>query len=185
LQTGPLQVKDRDHGQSSMTSTARMANGFGLQEFWSTGVHEIPNSKHQITNKSQIPIPNDRNRFRILNFGHCYLFDICDLLFGIFSHSITPADSRAKERLLRLPWGGVQSQLLVPGLRPYGPEAGPGFLTNQGLFPCLCKFNCVIFYLWAFLIKGFRNRQIKRPTLVSVKTKQKTLQHKSIDEILR
>jgi len=57
--------------------------------------YEIPNSKHQITNKSQIPILNDQNMFGILklgtrpqggeskrsadNFGHCYLFDICDL----------------------------------------------------------------------------------------------------------
>jgi hypothetical protein len=69
---------------------------------WSNGVVEhnkISNSKHQITNKSQIPILNDQNRFAILklgtrpqggeskrsadNFGHCYLFDICDLGFGI------------------------------------------------------------------------------------------------------
>ena len=34
---------------------------------WSNGVYEIPNSKHQITNKSQIPIQNDQNRFGILN----------------------------------------------------------------------------------------------------------------------
>jgi hypothetical protein len=33
--------------------------------------------------KSQIPIFNDQNRFGILNFGHCDLFGICDLLFGI------------------------------------------------------------------------------------------------------
>jgi hypothetical protein len=37
---------------------------------------KISNSKHQITNKSQIPILNDQNRFGISNFGHCYLFDI-------------------------------------------------------------------------------------------------------------
>ena len=46
--------------------------------------YEIPNSKHQITNKSQIPILNDQNRFGISNFGHCNLFDICDLIFVIF-----------------------------------------------------------------------------------------------------
>jgi hypothetical protein len=34
--------------------------------FWSTRVYEIPNSKHQITNKSQIPILNDQNIFEIL-----------------------------------------------------------------------------------------------------------------------
>jgi len=47
---------------------------------WSDGVVEhwkISNSKHQITNKSQIPILNDQNRFGIWNFGHCYLpFDL-------------------------------------------------------------------------------------------------------------
>ena len=74
-----------------------MRNAVGVMEGWST---EIPNSKHQITNKSQIPIPNDQNSFGILklgtrpqggeskrsadNFGHC------DLLFGIFNHSSTP-----------------------------------------------------------------------------------------------
>jgi hypothetical protein len=56
---------------------------------------EIPNPKHQNTNKSQIPIFNDQNMFGILklgtrpqggeskrsadNFGHCDLFVICDL----------------------------------------------------------------------------------------------------------
>jgi hypothetical protein len=45
-------------------------------EQWSK---EIPSSKHQITNKSQIPMLNDQNRFVIWNFGHCDLFDIWDL----------------------------------------------------------------------------------------------------------
>jgi hypothetical protein len=52
------------------------------QPFESTGVLEhwkISNSKHQITNKYQIPILNDQNRFGICNFGHCYLFVIWDL----------------------------------------------------------------------------------------------------------
>ncbi len=26
-----------------------------------------------------------KERFGILNFGHCYLFDICELLFGIYT----------------------------------------------------------------------------------------------------
>jgi hypothetical protein len=70
---------------------------------WSDGVYEISNPKHQITNKSQTPIFNDQNRKQVSNFetgegtrpqggeskrsadnfGHCNLFDICDLLFGI------------------------------------------------------------------------------------------------------
>jgi hypothetical protein len=49
------------------------------------GAHEIPSSKHQITNKSQIPIPNDPNCFGILNFGNSDLFVIWDLEFGISS----------------------------------------------------------------------------------------------------
>jgi hypothetical protein len=52
-------------------------------KYWSIGGIEIPNSKSQITNKSQIPIPNDRNRFGILNFGHCDLFGIWSLEFEI------------------------------------------------------------------------------------------------------
>jgi hypothetical protein len=42
----------------------------------SAGVMEhckISNSKHQIANKSQIPILNDQNRFGIWNFGYCDL----------------------------------------------------------------------------------------------------------------
>ena len=39
--------------------------------------------KHQITNKSQIPIFNFQNRFGILNLVYCDLFEICDLEFGI------------------------------------------------------------------------------------------------------
>ena len=62
--------------------------------------YKIPNSKHQITNKSpvcvrtrtgrQISIFNDQNRygFGILNFGHCNLFDIYDLLFVISGKEI-------------------------------------------------------------------------------------------------
>jgi len=38
-------------------------------------ISKIPNYKHQITNKSQIPILNDQN-FVILNFGHWDLFVI-------------------------------------------------------------------------------------------------------------
>ncbi|MGD8503462.1 MAG: hypothetical protein PVH49_07630, partial [Syntrophobacterales bacterium] len=66
---------------------------------------KISNSKHQISNKSQIPISKHKGRFGVLklgtrpqggeskrsadNFGHCDLFGICDLLFGIFCHSTT------------------------------------------------------------------------------------------------
>ncbi|CAB1079167.1 hypothetical protein D1AOALGA4SA_6883 [Olavius algarvensis Delta 1 endosymbiont] len=43
----------------------------------SAPTYKITNYKHQITNKSQNPITNDRNdEFGILNFGYCYLFVI-------------------------------------------------------------------------------------------------------------
>jgi len=29
---------------------------------------------------------NDQDKFGISNLGHCYLFDICDLGFGIYKH---------------------------------------------------------------------------------------------------
>jgi len=72
----------------------------------SVGLLKFPNPKLQITNKSQIPIFNDRNRLDlnnqineifpelkflsfniikgVLNFGHWNLFVICDLYFGSF-----------------------------------------------------------------------------------------------------
>ncbi len=53
-----------------------MNTGKGGEMFRGAGVCEIPNSKHQITNKSQIPIPNDQDILGVLNFGHCYLFGI-------------------------------------------------------------------------------------------------------------
>jgi hypothetical protein len=43
---------------------------------------EISNTKHQIPNKSQIPISNAPNRFGILNFAPWDFFVICDLEFS-------------------------------------------------------------------------------------------------------
>jgi len=66
-------------------------------------VSKITNSKHQITNKSQItnfkPVQSDCFLFGILNFGYCYLFVFWDLLFE-FSTKYFPS--------------------------------GPGFFTRQG-----------------------------------------------------
>ena len=45
---------------------------------------EITNYKHQIANKFQISNNIKNQLFGILNFGHCYLFVICVLLFEIF-----------------------------------------------------------------------------------------------------
>jgi len=78
-------VKNPDPKDPALSQPQRGLQGSFL-DGKSVGVMEhckISNSKHQITNKSQIPILNDQNRFGISNFGHCDLFDICDLLFGI------------------------------------------------------------------------------------------------------
>jgi len=85
---------------SNKSRLDRRANAFGFML-----VRQILNPKHQISNKSQISIFNNQNRtkighlylsslacsffetlemFGILNFGHCYLFVICDLSFEIF-----------------------------------------------------------------------------------------------------
>ncbi|MDH3951563.1 MAG: hypothetical protein OEV11_11070, partial [Deltaproteobacteria bacterium] len=53
-------------------------------------------SEGEITNKSQIPILNDQNRFGIWNFGHCDLFDICD-----FYSSNTPVAGWAAPNSLK------------------------------------------------------------------------------------
>jgi hypothetical protein len=40
----------------------------GAFEFWSVEGYKITNPKHQITNKSQIPILNDQNKKPVWNF---------------------------------------------------------------------------------------------------------------------
>ena len=69
-------------GQISMVLQLKMVSGLGVLMYC-----KISNSKHQITNKSQIPIFNDQNRFEIWNFGYYDLFDICDLEFLILHYS--------------------------------------------------------------------------------------------------
>ena len=67
---------------------------------------QTPSTKLQTNLKFQYSMTKTQNRFGISklgtrpqggeskrsadNFGHCDLFDICDLLFGIFNHSSTP-----------------------------------------------------------------------------------------------
>jgi len=51
---------------------------------------QTPSTKLQANLKFQYSMTKTQNRFGISNFGHCDLFDICDLLFGIFNHSSTP-----------------------------------------------------------------------------------------------
>ena len=53
---------------------------------------KAPKLKHQITNKKQYPIPNDRNlfSFRTLTFRHWCLIGICHLSFDASSPSAFP-----------------------------------------------------------------------------------------------
>ena len=44
---------------------------------------QIPSTKLQTNFKFQYSMTKTKNRFGISNFGHCDLFDICYLLFGI------------------------------------------------------------------------------------------------------
>jgi hypothetical protein len=44
---------------------------------------QTPSTKLQTNLKFQYSMTKTQNRFGISNFGHCDLFDICDLLFGI------------------------------------------------------------------------------------------------------
>gem|GEM_PF-2614134 len=74
---------------------------------------KISNSKHQITNKSQIPILNEQNRFGICDFGHCDLFDICDLEFLLLQYSSIPLVHRGEPR--------------------FGPSDSPPFGWGPGL----------------------------------------------------
>jgi hypothetical protein len=53
-------------------------------EWWSNGVYEIPSSKHQITNKSQIPIFNDQNTKQVWSAGGGLVIVIC-LIFVIWN----------------------------------------------------------------------------------------------------
>jgi len=80
---------------------------------------KITNSKHQITNKSQIPIFNDQNlsgQNLVWNFGHCYLFVFWDLIFVIF-----------KLPIKQLPYGDEQSLVSWPRVLCF-----------------LCQFSCQI-----------------------------------------
>jgi hypothetical protein len=100
----------------------KIAKGLGLMEWWSIAKYQISSTKLQINLKFQYSMTKTRNRFRILklgtrpqggeskrsadNFGHCDLFDICDLRFGIYD---TPTDSRMWERPLKPLWGWLRA----------------------------------------------------------------------------
>ena len=55
----------------------------GVMEWWSIAKYQISSTKSQTNLKFQYSMTKTQNRFGISNFGHCDLFDICDLLFGI------------------------------------------------------------------------------------------------------
>jgi len=67
-------------GQSSMPLPVKIASCFGVLECC-----KISNSKHQITNKSQIPIFNDQNKKQVWNFEFWSLLFVCYLRFVIWN----------------------------------------------------------------------------------------------------
>jgi len=54
-----------------------------LLEQWSIAKYQIPSTKLQTNFKFQYSMTKTQNKFGISNFGHCDLFDICDLEFLI------------------------------------------------------------------------------------------------------
>jgi hypothetical protein len=76
-----------------MIFPVKIAKGLGVMEWWSIAKYQISSTKLQTNLKFQYSMTKTRNRFRISNFGHCDLFDICDLRFGIYD---PPADSRLR-----------------------------------------------------------------------------------------
>jgi hypothetical protein len=70
-----------------MALPLKVASSFGILESMKS---QTPSTKLQKNLKFQYSMTKTQNRFGISNFGHCDLFDICDLLFGIFNHSSTP-----------------------------------------------------------------------------------------------
>jgi len=98
-------------------------------------VPKITNSKHQISNKSQIPNLKFQTRakaiffillFVISNFGHWNLFVICVLLFGIspFGHwklpDICNFNNSMHFQQSKSPLGIIKSW-----------SSGPGFLLKE------------------------------------------------------
>ena len=98
-----------------MALPVKMACGTGVLKYC-----KISNSKHQITNKSQIPIFNDQNRFGISNFGDC------DLEFLILHYSsILPHENKTIETPSV---GGLLNRRLslANGERAYEPRSLDG-----------------------------------------------------------
>jgi hypothetical protein len=65
---------------------------------------QTPSTKLQTNLKFQYSMTKTQNRFGISNFGHCDLFDICDLLFGI---SIPPVFQNSSPSLPAILRGGM------------------------------------------------------------------------------
>ena len=123
------------------------------------GSYEIPNSKYQITNKSQIftlwnpafggaangrhstgQVLNDQNRFGISNLVIVIylIFDICDLEFPWLHYSSSPLH---EGKTLKSPTGATQCQVRP---RPAGSSMGPAsllLLDNHLMAENCCSKN--------------------------------------------
>jgi hypothetical protein len=107
------------------------SNGFGGEDcepFWTNGALE--------NIKFQYSMTKTKNRFRISNFGHCYLFDICDLLFGISVTPILQQTAAREERPLKSPQVVVESSF------------GSGFFTVNLLHRERLLSNDFLLFCW-------------------------------------
>ena len=118
--------------------------------------NEVPNYQHQITNKYQIPIPNDRNRFGIL-----------DLLFGIFG------DSSTSEQLAIFPGNTIQ-------LPPSPKDKGSGNLMNR--FLILIRTLLVLLLLGGSILFSPASAEWQEKDNRKNLTPQMRLEQKTVDQ---
>jgi len=61
-----------------------LTSGGSLLEWWTIANYQILSTKSQ---DIRCRVSGVRKKKQVSNFGHCDLFDIWDLIFGIFCHS--------------------------------------------------------------------------------------------------
>ena len=91
---------------------------------------QTPSTKLQTNLKFQYSMTKTKNRFGISNFGHCDLFDICDLLFGI---SIPPVLQNSSQSLPAKPFNSAPrkagSLSGPPRFAPYTLNSPTGYTS--------------------------------------------------------
>jgi hypothetical protein len=99
----------------SQTPSTKLQTNLKFQ-YWSSGLPTLRAGP-------QFQMTKTQNKFRISNFGHCYLFDICYLEF-----LVPPADCRKRGKTIEAPSG-------------ISPEPGPS--PHTGIFD---RFQIFMFF---------------------------------------